>query len=186
MSVVESGGATTSGTAVSRPHAGHTKGCTTWTMKVEEGGKAYNVVIRAANVNEATSSLGTRRIPGSRPTMKEPSGSEVSLPVDFFLGAQAATSTWARNTRDKEGTRHRHRPRGLQGYVTDRERRSGRNRKAEGGHPMPHFIDSIRDEYIVQGARGSGDRSADDDRSRLPPRTAETRSPPSAGISRET
>ena len=31
---------------------GHTKGCTTWTMKVTEGGKTYNVVIIGSpNVN---------------------------------------------------------------------------------------------------------------------------------------
>ena len=31
---------------------GHTKGCTTWTFKVEDGGKTYNVVIIGSpNVN---------------------------------------------------------------------------------------------------------------------------------------
>ena len=36
---------------------GHTKGCTTWTMKVTDGGKTYDVVIIGSpNVNEATSS----------------------------------------------------------------------------------------------------------------------------------
>jgi metallo-beta-lactamase class B len=32
-------------TLVSHLTPGHTKGCTTWTMKVEDGGKSYNVVI---------------------------------------------------------------------------------------------------------------------------------------------
>ncbi|MGH9784484.1 MAG: MBL fold metallo-hydrolase, partial [Terriglobia bacterium] len=35
-------------TLVARLTAGHTRGCTTWTMKAQEGGKTYNVVINCS------------------------------------------------------------------------------------------------------------------------------------------
>ena len=42
---------------------GHTKGCTTWTMKVTEGGKTYNVVIVGSpNVNPGYKLVNNRRI----------------------------------------------------------------------------------------------------------------------------
>jgi hypothetical protein len=45
---------------------GHTKGCTTWTMKVEDGGKSYNVVIVGSpNANEGFNLVNNnRKYPG--------------------------------------------------------------------------------------------------------------------------
>src|SRR5437773_876717 len=44
---------------------GHTKGCTTWTMKVREGGKTYNVVIVGSpNVNPGYKLVGNTPYPG--------------------------------------------------------------------------------------------------------------------------
>jgi metallo-beta-lactamase class B len=75
-------------TLVARLTPGHTKGCTTWTMRVTEAGKTYDVVIVGSpNVN-----------PGYR-LVENPSYPEIasdydrtfrvlkSLPVDIFLGA---------------------------------------------------------------------------------------------------
>jgi metallo-beta-lactamase class B len=44
---------------------GHTKGCTTWTTTVEEGGESYAVVfIGALSINEGVKLVGNRRHPG--------------------------------------------------------------------------------------------------------------------------
>jgi metallo-beta-lactamase class B len=43
---------------------GHTKGCTTWTMKVNDGGKTYNVVIVGSpNVNPGYKLVGNAPYP---------------------------------------------------------------------------------------------------------------------------
>ena len=43
---------------------GHTKGCTTWTMKVQEGGNAYDVVIVGSpNVNPGYKLADNARYP---------------------------------------------------------------------------------------------------------------------------
>ncbi len=43
---------------------GHTKGCTTWTMKVNEGGKSYGVVIVGSpNVNPGYKLVGNAPYP---------------------------------------------------------------------------------------------------------------------------
>jgi metallo-beta-lactamase class B len=48
---------------VAHKTAGHTKGCTTWTMKVREDAKTYSVVlVGSPNVNADTNSRGIPRI----------------------------------------------------------------------------------------------------------------------------
>lgn len=43
---------------------GHTKGCTTWTMKVQDGGKTYNVVILGSiGVNPGYVLVGNKSYP---------------------------------------------------------------------------------------------------------------------------
>ena len=43
---------------------GHTKGCTTWTMKMNEGGKSYHVVIVGSpNVNPGYKFVGNALYP---------------------------------------------------------------------------------------------------------------------------
>ena len=43
---------------------GHTKGCTTWTMQVDEGGRKLNaVIIGSANVNAGTLLVGNKNYP---------------------------------------------------------------------------------------------------------------------------
>ncbi|MGC1485106.1 MAG: subclass B3 metallo-beta-lactamase [Candidatus Acidiferrum sp.] len=67
---------------------GHTKGCTTWTMKVYHGGKTYNVVIVGSpNVNpgyKLVSNPAYPRIPEDYERMWRVLK---SLPCDIFLGA---------------------------------------------------------------------------------------------------
>ena len=44
---------------------GHTKGCTTWTIKVQEGGRSYNaVIIGSAQVNDGYQLLNNAKYPG--------------------------------------------------------------------------------------------------------------------------
>ena len=67
---------------------GHTKGCTTWTMKVSEGGKSYNVVIVGSpNVNPGYKLVGNTAYPHIAEDYERGFRVLKSLPVDFFLGA---------------------------------------------------------------------------------------------------
>jgi len=70
---------------------GHTKGCTTWTMKVNEGGKSYNVVIVGSpNVNTGYRLVGNTKYPQIAEDFQRGFRVLKSLPVDYFLGAHGA------------------------------------------------------------------------------------------------
>jgi len=67
---------------------GHTKGCTTWTMKVNEGGKSLDVVIVGSpNVNPGYVLVGNKKYPGIVQDYEKTFQILKSLPVDIFLGA---------------------------------------------------------------------------------------------------
>src|ERR1700758_5552572 len=67
---------------------GHTKGCTTWTMKVTEGGKAYNVVIVGSpNVNPGYRLIHNQDYPQIAQDYESTWRVLKSLPCDIFLGA---------------------------------------------------------------------------------------------------
>jgi metallo-beta-lactamase class B len=67
---------------------GHTKGCTTWTMQVEEGGKKLNaVIIGSPNVNAGTVLVGNKNYPQIAEDYVKTFTVLKSLPVDLFLGA---------------------------------------------------------------------------------------------------
>src|SRR5262249_17657771 len=75
-------------TLVAHLTPGHTKGCTTWTMKVQEGGKSYDVVIIGSmGVNPGTKLIANP----TNPTIVEEytRGFKVmhSLPCDVPLGS---------------------------------------------------------------------------------------------------
>lgn len=75
-------------TLVAHLTPGHTKGCTTWTMKTEENGKSYNVVILGSiGVNPGYILVGNKDYPQIADDYVH--GFQVlrSLPVDVFLGA---------------------------------------------------------------------------------------------------
>jgi metallo-beta-lactamase class B len=68
--------------------AGHTKGCTTWAMKVKEGGKAYNVVIVGSpNVNPGYKLVHNDNYPQIAEDYERMWVVLKSLPCDIFLGA---------------------------------------------------------------------------------------------------
>ena len=67
---------------------GHTKGCTTWTMKVTEGSKTYNVVIVGSpNVNPGYKLVHNPNDPQIAEDYESMWRVLKSLPCDIFLGA---------------------------------------------------------------------------------------------------
>ncbi|MGC1435896.1 MAG: subclass B3 metallo-beta-lactamase [Terriglobales bacterium] len=67
---------------------GHTKGCTTWTMKVTEGGKTYDVVIIGSpNVNPGYKLIHNDNYPQIAEDYERMWSVLKSLPCDIFLGA---------------------------------------------------------------------------------------------------
>jgi metallo-beta-lactamase class B len=67
---------------------GHTKGCTTWTMKVTDAGKTYNVVIVGSpNVNPGYKLVNNSAYPQIAQDYEKMFRVLKSLPCDIFLGA---------------------------------------------------------------------------------------------------
>jgi metallo-beta-lactamase class B len=103
---------------------GHTKGCTTWTMKVREGGKAYNVVIVGSpNVNDGYKLVGNTLYPGIAEDYERTFRVLKSLPADYFLGAHGSYFDMeAKYARLKEGAPSPFiDPDGYKQYVAQRE-----------------------------------------------------------------
>jgi metallo-beta-lactamase class B len=70
---------------------GHTKGCTTWSMKVIEGGKTYNVVIIGSpNVNPGYKLIHNKNYPQIAEDYERMWRVLKSLPCDIFLGAHGS------------------------------------------------------------------------------------------------
>jgi len=70
---------------------GHTKGCTTWTMQVDDGGRKLNaVIIGSPNVNAGTILVGNKNYPQITDDYVKTFQVLNSLPVDLFLGAHGA------------------------------------------------------------------------------------------------
>jgi metallo-beta-lactamase class B len=67
---------------------GHTKGCTTWTLKVTEAGKTYNVVIVGSpNVNAGYKLVNNAGYPQVADDYVRMWRVLKALPCDIFLGA---------------------------------------------------------------------------------------------------
>jgi metallo-beta-lactamase class B len=112
-------------TLVARLTPGHTKGCTTWTMTVEEGGRRYNVVIVGSpNVNTGYKLLGNAVYPQIANDYERGFQVLKSLPCDIFLGAHGAyfdlDNKYARLK--TAGVLAFVDPKGYTAYVADRER----------------------------------------------------------------
>jgi metallo-beta-lactamase class B len=68
--------------------AGHTKGCTTWTMSIEEAGKTLHVVIVGSpNVNPGYKLIDNAKYPEIAADFTRQFQTLKSLPCDIFLGA---------------------------------------------------------------------------------------------------
>jgi metallo-beta-lactamase class B len=68
---------------------GHTRGCTTWTMTVQEGGKPYNVVIACAGVQENARLVNNKNYPEIADDFARSIKIYKTLPVDVFLAAHS-------------------------------------------------------------------------------------------------
>ena len=70
---------------------GHTKGCTTWTLTVRDGGKTYNaVIIGSPNVNPGYVLVDNAKYPTIAEDYERTFRVLKSLPCDLFLGAHGA------------------------------------------------------------------------------------------------
>jgi metallo-beta-lactamase class B len=71
--------------------AGHTRGCTTWSLKVKEAGKTYDVVIVGSpNVNPGYKLVNNARYPEIADDYAHGFRVLKSLPCDVFLGAHGS------------------------------------------------------------------------------------------------
>jgi metallo-beta-lactamase class B len=71
--------------------AGHTRGCTTWSLKVREAGKTYDVVIVGSpNVNTGYKLVNNARYPEIAEDYARGFRVLKSLPCDVFLGAHGS------------------------------------------------------------------------------------------------
>jgi len=103
---------------------GHTKGCTTWTMKVQEAGKTYNVVIIGSpNVNPGYRLVNNTAYPQIATDYETMFRVLKSLPCDIFLGAHGAYfNLEPKYARLKEGALVAFvDPEGYKKYVADKE-----------------------------------------------------------------
>ena len=70
---------------------GHTKGCTTWTMQVRDGGRTLNaVIVGSPNVNRGYILVGNKNYPQIAQDYVKTFAVLKSLPCDLFLGAHGA------------------------------------------------------------------------------------------------
>jgi metallo-beta-lactamase class B len=111
-------------TLVAHLTPGHTKGCTTWTMKVTDGGRTHDaVIICSPNVNAGYKLVGNAQYPEIAADYERQFGILKSLPCDIFLGAhgnyfdlEAKYARWLAGARDAFVD-----PKGCAAYIADRD-----------------------------------------------------------------
>lgn len=70
---------------------GHTKGCTTWTMKVRDGAKVYDVAFVGSTSGPGYKLVGNDKYPDIVQDFERTFRLLKDLPVDVFLGAHGST-----------------------------------------------------------------------------------------------
>ena len=103
---------------------GHTKGCTTWTMGIQEGSKTYSaVIVGSPNVNPGYKLVGNPLYPQITDDYEKTFRVLKSLPCELFLGAHGSYFDLERKYESfKRGqTTAFVDPTGCKDYVTDRE-----------------------------------------------------------------
>ena len=103
---------------------GHTKGCTTWTLRLADGGKMYNVVIVGSpNVNPGYKLVGNALYPQIAQDYERTFRVLKALPCDVFLGAHGDYyGMEAKFARLDKGTGNPFiDPAGYEAYVSERE-----------------------------------------------------------------
>jgi metallo-beta-lactamase class B len=122
---------------------GHTPGCTTWTMEVQESGRKLNaVIIGSPNVNPGYILVGNENYPRIAEDYQRTFDVLLKLPVDLFLGAHGSYFGMnAKYERLKPGSPN---PfidsSGYKAYVTERRdafRKEWERQKQNPGSPAP-------------------------------------------------
>jgi len=104
---------------------GHTKGCTTWTMKVNDGGKTYNVmIVGSPNVNQGYKLVENPAYPNIAQDYERMWRVLKSLPCDIFLGAHGKYfGLVEKYPRMKEGAANPFiDPQGYKMYIAEKEK----------------------------------------------------------------
>lgn len=117
---------------------GHTKGCTTWTMQVQEGGRTLNaVIIGSPNVNAGYMLVGNKDYPQIADDYVKTFAVLKSLPCDLFLGAHGAYFGMLEKLEKMKtgGGNPFIDPAGYQAYVAEREDTFRREWEREKQHP---------------------------------------------------
>jgi metallo-beta-lactamase class B len=117
---------------------GHTKGCTTWTMKVQEGGRTLNVVIIGSpNVNPGYILVGNKNYPEIAQDYVKTFAALKSLPCDVFLGAHGSYFDMkAKYEKMKSGAANPFiDPEGYRAYVSEREATFRKEWERQQQHP---------------------------------------------------
>lgn len=68
---------------------GHTRGCTTWTTRIADGGRTSNVLIACAGLQENARLVNNKNYPEIAEDFARSIKTFKSLPVDVFLGAHS-------------------------------------------------------------------------------------------------
>jgi metallo-beta-lactamase class B len=111
-------------TLVAHLTPGHTKGCTTWTMKVSEGDQTRDaVIICSPNVNPGYKLVGNAKYPAIAADYERQFRILKSLPCEIFLGAhgsyfdlEAKYARWQAGARDAFVD-----PKGCAAYIANRD-----------------------------------------------------------------
>jgi metallo-beta-lactamase class B len=125
-------------TAVKTP--GHTKGCTTWTLKVSDNGKPLNVtIVGSPNVNPGYVLVGNKKYPNIARDYQHTFQVLKALPTDVFLGAHGAYYALdAKYAKRKAGAANPFiDPAGYKAYVAERDTAFAKElaRQRAGGKP---------------------------------------------------
>lgn len=123
--ILHDGDTVSLGDSVLKAHLtpGHTKGCTTWTMKVREGSESYDtVIVGSPNVNEGYNLVSNATYPQIASDYEKTFEVLRSLHCNVFLGAHGSyydmESKYARMT---GGANPFIDPKGYENYVNERE-----------------------------------------------------------------
>jgi metallo-beta-lactamase class B len=68
---------------------GHTRGCTTWTTRIAEGGRNYDVLIACAGLQENAQLVNNKNYPEIAADFARSIKTYKTLPADVFLGAHS-------------------------------------------------------------------------------------------------
>ena len=111
-------------TLIAHKTAGHTKGCTTWTMQVADQGRTYNVVIVGSpNVLSSYNLIDDPKYPQMAADFERQFRTLKALPCDIFLGAHGGYyDMLAKYKRLKAGDAHAFvDPAGYKAYIAEAE-----------------------------------------------------------------